>query len=61
MKEKPHSQDPQFVAKNLSRPKTLDLRLAASAQDLRSEVIRAFNLAKSSGRELNATFIPSPS
>jgi hypothetical protein len=38
------------------KPKTLTLRLSVGDRDLRTDVKRAFDLAKSAGRELNATF-----
>ena len=41
---------------NVPRPKTLDMRLAVTTSDLANDIMRAFNLAKSAGLELNATF-----
>lgn len=50
-----------LIGKPVPRPKTLDLRLAVTASDLGAEIMRAFNLAKSAGKELNATFTPGAS
>ena len=52
--------EPRATGKQVARPKTLDLRLPASTSDLASDIMRAFNLAKSAGKELNATFTSGP-
>ena len=61
MKAKSKVDEAEFVAKDVPKPKTLDLRVALSASDWGREIMRAFNLAKSAGRELNATFTAGPS
>jgi hypothetical protein len=47
-------------AEDTPRVKTFDLLLTVTDQDLDQEVMQAFNLAKSSGQELNLTFHPEP-
>jgi hypothetical protein len=44
------------AVKQIRKIKTLDRRLTVSNCDLGSEIKRAFDLAKSSGHELNLTF-----
>lgn len=56
MNAQPKLHKAEFDAKNIPKPKTLDLRLAVASRDLPTEIKRAFDLAKSAGRELNATF-----
>jgi hypothetical protein len=56
MNSKPRLHKAEFVPNGATKLKTLDLRLVVTDRDLRKEVKRAFDLAKSGGRELNATF-----
>jgi len=44
------------AAKPASKLKTLDMKLSISNQDLGIDVRKAFDLAKSSGQELNLFF-----
>ena len=46
----------QEVLRGRARIKTLDLRLNIGNCDLTKEIKRAFDLAKSSGQELDLTF-----
>ena len=44
------------INNNLPKVRTLDMRLAVTDRDLGEEIKRIFELAKSSGQELNLTF-----
>ena len=48
----------QEADQGASKIKTLALRLTINQRNLEDEIKRAFDLAKSSGHELDLTFIP---
>jgi hypothetical protein len=56
MNTEPKSYAPKHDAKDISKIKTLEVRLSMNHRDLEVEVRKAFDLAKSAGHELNLTF-----
>ena len=52
---------PEYVLRQTPKLKTLNLNLSVSEEDLAERVRRAFELAKSSGHELDLTFRPQAS
>lgn len=56
MKVKCKCYKPEYVVKDGPRVKTLGMWFSAADHDLAEKVKRAFNLAKSSGQELDLTF-----
>jgi hypothetical protein len=57
MNRKIKSYNAEYLINNdVSKVKTLDMRLAVTDRDLGEEIRRVFELAKSSGQELNLTF-----
>lgn len=53
---KTQSHKARFPVPDGPRVKTLDLKVTVNGQDLGLEVKRAFDLAKSSGQDLNLSF-----
>jgi hypothetical protein len=58
MNERLKSYKPGYAVEDAPPIKTFELSLSATSRDLVQEVMRAFNLAKSAGQELNLTFHP---
>jgi hypothetical protein len=57
MNRKIKSYNAEYLINNdVSKVKTLDMRLAVTDRDLGEEIKKVFELAKSSGQELNLTF-----
>ena len=57
MNKKNKSYNAEYLINNdMQKVKTLDVQLAVTDRDLGEEIKRVFELAKSSGQELNLTF-----
>jgi len=57
MNAKKRSYEPEYATKNRAAIKTMSLQVAVTEPDLKNAVREAFDLAKSSGRELDLAFI----
>ena len=56
MNRKDRSYQPEYATKNGAAIRTMNLQVAVMRPGLREAVLDAFNLAKSSGRELDLAF-----
>jgi hypothetical protein len=60
MNSKSKSYEAQYATKNGAAIKTVSLQVAVTEPDLQNAVRKAFDLAKSGGRELNLSFSLQP-
>jgi len=56
MNRKDRSYQPEYATKNRAAIRTMNLQVAVTEPDLQKAVREAFDLAKSSGRELDLAF-----
>ena len=60
MKAKKYSYAPEYAAPKKAAIKTISLKVDMTEPNLNSTIQKAFNLAKSSGLELDLAFVPQP-
>ena len=60
MNTKNKSYEPKYAAENRATIKTVSLQVAITGPDLQNAVRKAFDLAKSGGRELDLAFCLQP-
>ncbi len=58
MNSRTRSTEAEEADKGALKIKKLALRLTINQRDLEQEIMRAFDLAKSAGQELDLTFLP---